>query len=109
MTSQTLARRLLGITSVLVPIDVLLAVISPYGPGHRITGPLASTINHLGFVSIFGAWITGIWHAAVARPWRPSMPRWLVLFLLALGTGIGSVLYYWITVLWQPNIPAPET
>jgi hypothetical protein len=99
--SQAVARRILAITSVLMPIDVVLAVLSPYGPDGRLTGPIGYTANVLAFVSIFGAWIAGIWHAAVARPWRPAAPRWVMLLLLAFGVGVGGFLYYWLCVRWQ--------
>ena len=107
MTSQAVARRVLQGATLLLAIAIILAVIAPTGPDGYVTGAVGRTANVLGFVSIFGAWITAIWHAAGMRPWRLAPPRWLVIILLVFGSGIAGILYYILVAHWDRQAPEP--
>ena len=98
MTSEVLARRVLTIAGLLLPAAIILAFLSPTDHNGYVIGSTGKIANVLGFASVFGGWAAAIWHAAVMRPWRPKLPRWLVMILLVLGNLLATVLYYFLVV-----------
>jgi hypothetical protein len=96
MDSEMLSRRLLALVTLLLPLAITLALVSPTDSDGYVTGPSGRLANVLGFVSVFGSVIAAIWHALVMRPWRPGIPRWVVIILVLLGNVVGAILYYFL-------------
>jgi hypothetical protein len=100
MSSHTLARRVLAVSSLLLIVAIVVAALLPAQPDGRVTGPLGITTAVVAFIALLGAWVAAIWHAA-ASPWNAAVPRWVVIVLLVFGTGVGGVLYYILYAHWQ--------
>ena|SRR5712664_3089348 len=107
MSSEVLARRVLVVTAPLLVPAIILALVAPTDSRGYVTGPTGKIANALGFASVFGSWIAAIWHAIVMRPWRPRIPRWLVIILLVLGNSLATILYYFLVVQRYRRPPEP--
>jgi len=99
--SALTARLVLGIASLVLVTSVGVAALLPSDTSGRVGGTAGVAAAVTAGIALVAAWIASLWHAASLRPWTATAPRWLVLAVLAFGTGVAGLFYYLFFAHWQ--------
>lgn len=101
------ARALLKASCAVMIAAVLVAALLPSQSDGAIAGPLGVTTAVIGGSAMIVAWVAALWHAGTLAPWKAAVPRWIVVVVLAFGTGVAAFFYYVLFAHWHRGSSRP--
>jgi len=63
---------------------------------------MGKTLGAISGLALLGAWVSGLWHAAVHRVYSTGQ-RATILAVLIFGNGVAAFFYYFTYVHWLPK------